>query len=86
MVIYGDGDSATVGHIGVVIGVDDDEITYHTIEGNTIPKGNPGDQREGYIVATHTHQVGLPHCVTGLNLIRFIHPMDPDEDNGSATV
>ncbi len=85
IVIYGDGDSTTSGHTGVVVGVDDDGITYHTVEGNTIPDGNPGDQREGYIVAQHTHKVGTPHSITGLNLIRFIHPMDPSAGDGSTT-
>jgi hypothetical protein len=77
MAIYGDGDSTITGHTGIVIEVMSDGVTYRTEEGNTIPDGNPGDQREGYIVAQHTHKVGLPHSVTGLNLIRFIHPMEP---------
>ncbi|OCX54256.1 hypothetical protein BEL04_08340 [Mucilaginibacter sp. PPCGB 2223] len=75
--IFGDGDSTVTGHTAVVVDVLPDNVTYHTIEGNTIPAGNPGNQREGYIVAQHTHVVGQPHSVTGLNLIRFIHPMEP---------
>jgi len=76
--IYGDGDSTVTGHTGIVIEVMPDGVTYRTEEGNTIPTGNPGNMREGYIVAQHTHVVGQPHSVTGLNLIRFIHPIEPE--------
>jgi hypothetical protein len=79
IVIFEEGDSSTLGHTGVVIEVMDDGITYRTEEGNTIPNGNPGNMREGYIVAQHKHIVGQPHSVTGLNLIRFIHPIEPNE-------
>jgi hypothetical protein len=75
--IFGDGDSTVWGHTAIVIDVLPDGKTYHTVEGNTIPAGNPGNQREGYIVAQHTHIVGQPHSVKGLNLIRFIHPIEP---------
>jgi hypothetical protein len=75
IVIFGDGNSTVTGHTGIVIGVEPDGITYHTVEGNTVPDGFTGNLREGFIVATHTHKVGMPHSVTGLNLIRFIHPM-----------
>ncbi len=75
MVIFAEGDSTLMGHTGIVIAVDADGITYHTEEGNTIPDGFTGNLREGFIVATHTHKVGMPHSATGLNLLRFIHPM-----------
>jgi len=77
MVIYGEGDSTVSGHTGIVIEVLPDGKTYRTEEGNTIPAGNPGNVREGFIVAQHTHILGQPHSVTGLNLIRFIYPIEP---------
>ena len=80
MAIYGDGDSTTSGHTAcAVIAVDAEGINYQTVEGNTIPDGNPGNQSEGYIVATHWHSVNKPHSVTGLNLLRFIYPMEPTD-------
>lgn len=77
IVIYGDVGSPTSGHTAcAVISVNGD--LYETIEGNTIPKGNPGNQAEGYTIATHTHSVtaGI-HSQTGLRLIRFIYPEAP---------
>ena len=47
---------------------------------NTIPDGNPGDMREGYIVATHTHATNKPHAQKGLNLIRFIYAINEDTE------
>ncbi|MXV50316.1 CHAP domain-containing protein [Pedobacter sp. HMF7647] len=76
MAIFADGNSTTSGHTAVVIEVMPDGITYRTEEGNTIPANATGNQREGYIVAQHVHQVGRPHSVTGLNLLRFIHPLE----------
>jgi hypothetical protein len=76
--VWGDGDSTISGHTGTVISVDPDGVHFTTEEGNTIPDGNPGNEREGYIVATHTHRIGAPHTDTGLNLIRFILPVEPN--------
>lgn len=78
LVIWGDGDSTKLGHTGIVIAVSNDGIHFTTIEGNTIPDGNPGDEREGYIVASHTHATNKPHSIKGLNLIRFIHAINED--------
>jgi len=75
--IWADGNSTVSGHTGTVISVDPDGIHFATEEGNTIPDGNPGNEREGYIVATHRHTIGAPHSVTGLNFVRFILPLEP---------
>lgn len=75
--IWGDGDSTVTGHTGTVVAVDDDGIHFTTEEGNTIPDGNPGNVREGYVVARHKHVVGAPHTLKGLNFIRFIWPVEP---------
>lgn len=77
--IWGDGDSEVSGHTGTVIAVDDDGINFTTEEGNTVPPGNPGNEREGFIVAKHIHSLGLPHSETGLNFIRFILPVEPTD-------
>lgn len=79
MAIYADGDSSTSGHTTVVlwpIGTNQ----FRTEEGNTIPEGNPGNEREGYIEAQHTHTLGLPHSQSGLNFIGFILPVEPFSD------
>lgn len=83
LLIYGEGDSATAGH--TEIDVDDPTLSqsitsgeYNIVAGNTIPAGNPGNMREGYIVATHTHTMGQPHSTLGLNFIRAIHPLPLD--------
>lgn len=76
MVIFGEGESTVSGHTGIVIEVLPDN-QYRTEEGNTIPPGNPGNQREGYCKAQHVHTIGLPHSDSGLNFIRFILPIEP---------
>lgn len=77
--IYGDGDSTTSGHTAsAVIDINPDKIHYTTIEGNTIPEGTIGDDREGFISAIKYHALGQPHSQKGLNLIRFIYPLNPE--------
>lgn len=82
MIIYAEGDSYTSGHTEV--DVDDPQITpsttsgFKVVAGNTIPAGNPGNMREGYIVATHNHILGQPHSTLGLNFVRAIHPLPLD--------
>lgn len=77
--VWGEGDSTTSGHTGIVIAVNPDGVVFKTIEGNTVKDTDilKGNEREGYIVATHNHITNKPHSVTGLNLIRFIHPVIP---------
>ena len=76
MVIYRDGNSGTVGHTGIVTGIEPDGITYHTIECNTLKKGEIGTN--GYIVATHTHRTDQPlsNDLKVHKLVRFIYPME----------
>lgn len=76
MVIFGDVGSTVSGHTACcIVSVDPDGDHYTTIEGNTIPPGNPGNQAEGYTVAQHIHSVSAGiHSQTGLKLIRFVYP------------
>jgi CHAP domain len=79
MVVWQAGNSATQGHCGIVVSVNGNQFT--SVEGNTISDTvkNPdphASEREGWTVATHTHTVGLPHSVTGLNLERFIYAIE----------
>lgn len=78
MVIFGDVGSDTSGHTAcAIISISANGQYYTTVEGNTIPSGNPGNVANGYIVATHTHLVGAPHPITGLEFLRFIYPEEP---------
>lgn len=78
MVIFGDVGSTTSGHTGAaVISISADGKYYTSVEGNTIPSGNPGNVANGYIVATHTHAVGAPHPISGLQFLRFVYPVEP---------
>lgn len=74
MVIFGDVGSDISGHTACAVTSVNGDL-YSTIEGNTIPQGNPGNQAEGYTIATHTHSVSAGiHSTTSLKLIRFIYP------------
>lgn len=77
MAIFGDVGSTTSGHTAcAIISISADGQYYTTVEGNTIPTGNPGNVANGYIVATHTHLVGAPHPTSGLEFIRFIYAIE----------
>lgn len=56
------------GHMGVVIAVNDNEILFSTVEGNTNDKGG----REGYIVAKKNRNANLKFNPNILNLLGFI--------------
>lgn len=56
------------GHIGIVI--EDNGISFKTIEGNTNDKGG----REGYIVAVKNRVLNAMYMPNGLNLIGFVYP------------
>lgn len=75
LVIWGDGNSTTSGHTGIVISIDPDGKHFTSIEGNTSDPNQPSI-REGFIVAQHTHIIGAPHSSSGLNLLRFIYPIE----------
>ena len=74
IVIWQNGNSFVSGHAGVCIGVNGNHFT--TVEGNTIPAGNPGNEREGYTIAVHVHTLGLPHVQSGLNYDRSIYVVE----------
>lgn len=76
IIIWQAGDSFTEGHTGLCIAVDPDGIHYTTLEGNSIPPGNPGDEREGYTIAKHIHVLGQPHSSLGLNFLRAIYAVE----------
>lgn len=77
-VIFGDVGSTVYGHTAcAIISISADGKYYTTVEGNTRPSGNPGNVAEGYIVATHTHLVGAPHPITGLEFLGFIYVIEP---------
>lgn len=74
IIIWQAGDSSTEGHTGLCIAVNGD--TYTTLEGNSIPPGNPGNEREGYTIAQHIHVIGQPHSSLGLNFLRAIYAVE----------
>lgn len=60
------------GHIGVVVGINDANRTFDTIEGNT----NAAGGREGLYTLKKTRRRDAPPTGTGLNLIGFVYPND----------
>ena len=79
IVIWQAGDSSTQGHAGIVVAINGNQFT--SVEGNTtsavVPNPNPGaSEREGWTVATHVHNIGLPHSSLNLNLDRFIYAIE----------
>lgn len=74
IIIWQFGDSFTEGHTGLCI--DKTDTTFTTLEGNSIPPGNPGSEREGYTIAKHVHIIGQPHTTLGLNYLRTIYAVE----------
>ena len=75
IVVWQNGDSLTEGHEGIVTSVDPDKIHYNSAEGNTSSTTQP-DIRTGWTYAQHTHTLGLPHKDLGLNVLRFVYPIE----------
>lgn len=76
IVVWQAGDSKTEGHTGLCIAVDPDGIHFTTLEGNSIPQGNPGNEAHGYTIAKHIHTLGLPHSTLNLNFDRCIYLLE----------
>jgi hypothetical protein len=57
------------GHAGIVVGVDLNNATIETIEGNS----NNDGSRDGYAVVKKTRHLFAPYDPTGLNMVGFIH-------------
>lgn len=74
IIVWQAGDSHTEGHTGLCIEVDGDNYT--TLEGNSIPPGNPGDEAHGYTIAKHVHTMGQPHSSLGLNFYRAVYAVE----------
>lgn len=76
MVVWGLGDSASKGHVGICVDIDPDGVHFTTVEGNSVPQGNPGNEAEGYTNAKHIHALGQPHSVNGLNFVRCLYVVE----------
>jgi len=73
--IWQSGDSLVNGHEGIVTWVSPDFKSFKTAEGNTSSSTQP-DIRTGWTYAEHTHRIGEPHSLTGLNFIRFVYAIE----------
>lgn len=73
--IYQSGNSLVYGHADIVTWVSADKKTYRSAAGNTSSTTHP-EIRNGWTYAEHTHVVGQAHSVTGLNLLRFVYPIE----------
>ena len=71
--VWQEGESLTQGHCGIVVAVNGNQFT--TVEGNTSSPSMPSI-RNGWTVAAHTHTLGLPHVVNGLNFDRFVYAIE----------
>lgn len=76
IVIWQSGDSNIYGHTGLCLSVDGNHFT--SGEGNTSSPDKPS-VRSGWTYAVHTHTLGLPHSHTGLNFMRCVYVLEPDE-------
>ncbi len=75
IVVWQSGDSKTMGHTGIVVAIDQNGKHFTSVEGNTSSPSQP-DIRNGWTVAKHVHTLGAPHSSLGLNLDRFIYPLE----------
>jgi len=75
IVIWGDGESETKGHCGIIRWIAKDGKSFIACEGNTSSFDKP-DIRTGWTYAEHLHTTNKPHSQTGLNFIRYIYPIE----------